>query len=577
MDDQSYSWGCIPAGPGQWRFRLWAPGCERLTLRLGGHDLPMVAEEGGWFALTTEAAEGDAYAFVLPDGTAVPDPAARRQEGDVHGPSLVTAPRTAEAWPGRLWEEAVIYELHIGTFTEAGTYRAAIDELPRLAGLGITVIEILPLAQFGGDRGWGYDGVLPYCPHPTYGSPDDLSALIDAAHDAGLMVLLDVVYNHFGPDGNYLHAYAEPFFDAARTTPWGAGIDYTESPVRRFFIENALYWLTEFGFDGLRLDAVDQIKDSSDPELLLELASEVRSTLKGRMIVLTTEDNRNVTHLHERETDGSVLRHTGEWNDDFHNAAHALATGEAEGYYADFADDPLRHLGRALAEGFSFQGEGGRGKRSTHLPPTAFVDFLQNHDQTGNRALGERLISLTDAATLEALTAILLLSPHIPLLFMGEEYGETRPFTFFAHFGGELDEAVRSGRAEEFAAFASFSGADIPDPIAESTFRACKLDPERRDSAEGRAHQARLKTLLELRARHVVPRLAETAGGAGHLIKAEDGILAVDWRLGGATLQLRANLSDEPRDLPRTTGEEIHRTAPPGAPKSAVHWINVSL
>ncbi|MGZ9810482.1 malto-oligosyltrehalose trehalohydrolase [Pseudoroseicyclus sp. H15] len=575
-DASDYSWGAIPAGPGQWRFRLWAPGCERLALRLYDTDHPMPAEGEGWFTLTADAVEGDAYAYVLPDGTTVPDPAARRQKGDVHGPSLLTAPRTPAPWAGRAWEEAVIYELHLGTFTEAGTYRAAIGELDRLAALGITAIELLPLAQFGGDRGWGYDGVLPYCPHNTYGSPDDLAALIDAAHERGLMVLLDVVYNHFGPDGNYLHAYAADFFDASRHTPWGAGIDYTQAPVRRFFIENALYWVREFGFDGLRLDAIDQIVDPSSPELLIELAEELRASTGTRQIHLTTEDNRNVTHLHERAADGRITHHSGEWNDDFHNAAHVLASGESEGYYGDFADDPLRHLGRALAEGFAFQGEGGRGKPSAHLPPTAFVDFLQNHDQTGNRALGERLISLTDEDTLAALTAILLLSPHIPLVFMGEEYGETRPFTFFAHFGGELDEMVRKGRAEEFAAFQSFSGETVPDPIDEATFLACKLDPARRESAEGRGYAERFKTLLDLRARHIVPRLAGAAGHSGKLIAAEGGVLAVDWHLDGALLQLRANFSDSAQQLPPATGDEIHRTGEPGAPRSAAHYLAIA-
>ncbi|MGP1356194.1 alpha-amylase family glycosyl hydrolase, partial [Roseicyclus sp.] len=312
MSTEPYAWGAVPAGNGRWRFRLWAPGVGRLTLRLGTREVAMEAEDGGWFSTLAEAVEGEAYAYLLPDGRTVPDPAARRQAGDVHGPSLLTPPRAPAPWAGRPWEEAAILELHVGTFTEEGTFRAAIGELDRLAALGITAIELMPLAQFGGDRGWGYDGVLPYCPHGVYGSPDDLAALIDAAHERGLMVLLDVVYNHFGPDGNYLPAYAPAFFDQGRHTPWGAGIDYTRGPVRRFFIENALCWLGEFGFDGLRLDAIDQIADPSEPELLVELAREVRTRLPGRHIHLTTEDNRNVTHLHEREG-GRVALHTAEW------------------------------------------------------------------------------------------------------------------------------------------------------------------------------------------------------------------------------------------------------------------------
>ncbi|ROU03785.1 malto-oligosyltrehalose trehalohydrolase [Histidinibacterium lentulum] len=562
----------MPAGQGRWTFRLWAPGAESVRLRLHGQDREMEAGPDGWFHLEAEAQEDDAYAYVLPDGRAVPDPAARRQQGDVHGPSLLTAPRRARAWEGRPWEEAVIQELHIGTFTPEGTCQAAESQLDRLAGLGFTAIEIMPLAQFGGDRGWGYDGVLPYCPHNIYGSPADLAALVEAAHARGLMVLIDVVYNHFGPDGNYLPLYAPDFFDSARDTPWGAGIDYTQGPVRRFFIENALYWLTEYGFDGLRLDAIDQIKDPSDPELLIDLAREIRGTVGGH-VHLTTEDNRNVTHLHERGPSGAITLHSGEWNDDFHNAAHVLATGETEGYYADFADDPLRLMGRALAEGFSFQGEKGRGDPSAHLPPAAFVDFLQNHDQTGNRALGERLISLADPDTLEALTAILALSPHIPLFFMGEDYGETRPFLFFAHFGGDLDDTVREGRRSEFAGFKGFEAEDVPDPIALDTFRASTLDPARRDSPEGQAAQSRLSTLLDIRHRMIVPHLKRAGAYSGTLIEAGNGRLAVDWRLGHATLSLRARFGEAA--LPGATGEELHRTGDSDARAETLHTLTV--
>lgn len=573
MNSADYTWGAHPVGAGLWRFRLWAPGIDALELRLDGRNYPMQPLSGGWFGVELAAEAGAEYAFVLPDGMVVPDPVARRQAAGVHGPSVLTEPREGSAL-NRPWEEAVICEIHIGTFTAAGTFRAAEDEFSRLATLGFTAIEIMPVAQFGGDRGWGYDGVLPHAPHPAYGTADELAHMVAAAHKQGLMVLLDVVYNHFGPDGNYLHTYADDFFDESRHTPWGAGIDYTRQPVRRFFIENALYWLREFGFDGLRFDAIDQIDDPSQPELLLELAQELRSRMPDRRIHLTTEDERNLTHLHEREG-GRVTRHTAEWNDDLHNAAHVLATGESEGYYAPFTDDPLRHLGRSLAEGFAFQGEGGRGEPSGHLPPAAFVDFLQNHDQIGNRALGERLNALTDAETVEALTAILLLSPHIPLMFMGEEYDETRPFLFFAGFGGELGEAVRDGRRREFAEFGGFTGAAerIPDPIDPETFAMSKLDPARRDSARGQAVQARVRHLLALRRRHIVPRLVGTGGNAGTLVRAKDGVLAVDWRLDGALLQLRANFADAPRDLPRTQGAEIHRTGEPGAPRTVLHWL----
>jgi maltooligosyltrehalose trehalohydrolase len=565
MSDRLPDWGAVRMPDGRVRFRLWAPDCAGVKLRLAGVDLPMDQVPGGWFELRAEAPDMAPYAFVLPDGSAVPDPAARRQEWDVHGPSLVSGsdyPWQTD-WRGRPWEEAVICELHIGTFTPEGTFRAAMDRLDALSESGVTAIEIMPVAQFAGDRGWGYDGVLPFAPHPAYGTPDDLRALVDAAHARGLMVLLDVVYNHFGPEGNYLHAYAVPFFDAARQTPWGAGIDYRQPPVRRFFIENALYWLEDFRLDGLRLDAIDQIRDPTEPELLVDLAREVRARITDRAVHLTTEDNRNVTHLHAREG-GKATLYTAEWNDDLHNAAHVLATGETDGYYAAFANDPTADLARALAEGFAHQGPE-RGEPSAHLPPAAFVDFLQNHDQTGNRALGERLVTLTDAATHDALTAILLLSPHVPLMFMGEDWGETRPFLFFAGFSGELAEAVTEGRRREFADFPAFAGhtGDVPDPIDPATFEASKIDWARRDSPAGRAAREKVRHLLDLRREWIVPRLARTEGHAGHVLLAEDGRIAVDWQLADLRLSLRANLTAHPGPLPPGGASEIHRTDGP--------------
>lgn len=574
------AWGAVPLPDGRTRFRLWAPGVETVSLRLPDGDLAMPGAEG-WYEIATEAPEGTPYSFVLPDGLVVPDPASRRQQGDVHGPSLVTAAPRITPWAGRRWEEAVIYELHVGTFSEEGTFRGATEHLGELAELGVTAVEIMPVAQFGGDRGWGYDGVLPYAPHCAYGSPEELRALVETAHDHGMMVLLDVVYNHFGPDGNYLHAFAPQFFDETRHTPWGAGIDYTQPPVRRFFIENALYWLEAYGFDGLRLDAVDQIRDATEPELLVELATEIRARITDRAVHLTTEDNRNAAHLHERAADGSVPLYTAEWNDDFHNAAHVCVTGETEAYYADFDTDRWQLLGRSLAEGFGYQGEASRdgcprGEPSAHLPPAAFVDFLQNHDQVGNRAFGERLSALTDAGTMEALTAILLLSPHIPLIFMGDEYGETRPFCFFAGFEGDLGQAVTEGRRKEFADFAAFSSGDtskVPDPIARETFLASKLDRRRRETPEGKARLDLTRRLLRLRAEQIVPRLPGTGANSGRLLLAEAGALAVDWQLDGALLQLRANLSDSVRDLPATEGTELHRIGEIGTSRSAVHWI----
>ncbi|KAF0676040.1 malto-oligosyltrehalose trehalohydrolase [Profundibacterium mesophilum] len=585
-------WGAELREDGSADFALWAPGLEHLSLRIEGQDHEMSPAPEGWFTATVPGLRaGLAYSFVLPGGDTVPDPAARRQIDDVNGPSRLTAPHRAKlgTWTGRPWEETVLYELHVGTFTPQGTFTAAAGKLEELAATGITAIELLPLAQFGGDRGWGYDGVLLYAPHPSYGTPDELRALIRRAHDLNMSVLLDVVYNHFGPEGNHLGRYAPDFFDPARQTPWGAGIDYTRQPVRRFFIDNARYWIDTFGFDGLRFDAIDQIKDPSDPELLIEMAQELRAHA-NRPIHLTTEDNRNVTFLHERGPDGAVPLHSAEWNDDMHNAAHVIATGETEGYYGSFAKDPLALFARALAQGYAFQGEvdqgetgPGRGAPSGHLPPDAFIDFLQNHDQTGNRACGDRLTTLADARMLDALQAILLLSPHIPMLFMGEEYGETAPFLFFAGFEGDLAEAVTKGRRAEFSSFAGFGdhGArPVPDPIARSTFEASKLDWDRAQTEAGRQTRSRIAHLLTLRAEHVVPLIKQAGQGAafrGEVLAASKGCLAVDWHFAGAVLSLRANLGEDAVSLPGADGQTILGSADrPGAPFGVFYTLNMN-
>jgi malto-oligosyltrehalose trehalohydrolase len=566
------AWGPRPDPSGGWRFRLWAPDIPAVSVRLDSDEVSMRRLEAGWHdAVVPHARTGSIYEFVLPDGRCVPDPAARSQQGDVHGPSLIVDPAAYEwrnaAWNGRPWHEAVIYELHVGAFTAEGTFRAAIERLEHVARLGVTAIELMPIGQFSGRRGWGYDGVLPYAPHNAYGTPDDLKALVDAAHDHRLMVVLDVVYNHFGPDGNYLPSYAPQFFDRDRKTPWGAGIDYARTPVRSYFIDNALYWLDEFRFDGLRLDAVDQIRDASEPEFLVELAERVRDAFPDRHIHLCTEDNRNVTHLHERH-DGRAIHYTAEWNDDFHNAAHVLLTGEQEGYYADFRGDAAKKLARCLAEGFAFQGEDTiegekRGWPSAHLPPTAFVAFLQNHDQIGNRALGERLSVLADGRRLEAMSAMLLLTPHIPLLFMGEEWGEERPFLFFTDYSGDLAKAVRDGRREEFSRFSGFN-AEVPDPNAAATFDRSRIDWSMAATSAGAASMERLRTLLTTRREHVVPLLANASGGSGRVVAMQGRAFAVDWRFPDAVLQMRCNFGEQACRLPPIEGKVLHGQATPG-------------
>lgn len=558
------TWGAEMVPGGGARFRLWAPALEALSLLSvpSGKQEPMSRTPDGWFELTTDLVAVDgSYLFQLPNGMRVPDPAARAQRRDVHGPSKLIDPRAFEwkatDWRGRPWEQAVIYELHTGTFTAEGTFSGIQGKLDALVKLGASVVELLPVAQFGGNRGWGYDGVLMYAPHVAYGGATQLKQLVDAAHERGLMVFLDVVYNHFGPDGNYLHTYAPDFFNPDRHTPWGVAIAYDRAPVRSFFIENALYWLEEYRFDGLRLDAVDQIRDDSQPSLLEELATTVHDRITERHVHLTTEDDRNVTFLLERNGNAPKL-YTGEWNDDFHHAAHVIATGESDGYYRDYTDAPISRLARALAEGFIYQGEPSafrdgqsRGAPSASLPPLAFIDCLQNHDQVGNRALGERLNALTSPQTLQALTAILLLSPSIPLLFMGEEWAETHPFYFFTDFHGELARQVREGRRNEFQRWRAFrdprNRERIPDPNALATFEESKLDWNEAARSPHREQLALVTRLLDIRARELCPRLAGMAGHAGKVLTADAGGLAVSWRLGDdSELSMFASLANTP-------------------------------
>jgi len=548
-------WGASLQEDGSATFRLWAPAAEHLRLRLKDEEREMQPCGEGWFDLRTDdLEEGTAYQFVLPDGMAVPDPASRAQASDVHGPSLLTSPAfdwKAEDWNGRPWEEAIVYELHPGTFSREGTFDGIRRKLDYLAETGFTAIELMPVAQFSGNRGWGYDGVLPYCPHSAYGGITGLKRLVDAAHQRRLMMILDVVYNHFGPDGNYLHAYAPDFFDSDRHTPWGLAIRFEEPAVRAFFLDNPIYWLEEFRFDGLRFDAIDQIRDESDPPILEEMARRIRERFPDRHIHLTTEDERNIVALHPHDGENRPVLFTAEWNDDFHHAAHCLATGEDAGYYAGFADDPASHLARALAEGFCYQGEPyapregkPRGEPSAGQPPTAFIDFLQNHDQIGNRAFGERLTALAGEETVELLTAVLLLNPQIPLVFMGEEYGETNPFLFFTDFHGALAKAVREGRRREFADFGHFSeekAEKIPDPNALSTFEASMPDWHRMETGPGKRRLDLFRRLLHLRRTHLVPYLQAMKSMQGQAERLDDKAFCVRWHMADRVLCMIAN------------------------------------
>ncbi len=548
---------------GMARFRLWAPGQERVALVLDEREpLAMTEGEGGWFEVVTEAAAASRYCYELDNGLRIADPAARAQEIDAKGQSLVVDPRAYvwqhPAWAGRPWSGTVLYELHVGTFSAEGTFEGVRQMLPYLAGLGVTAIELMPVADFGGGRNWGYDGVLPFAPDRAYGEPHDLKRLIDDAHGQGLMVFLDVVYNHFGPDGNYLPLLAPEFFTEDLPTPWGAAVDYTQRPVRDFVISNALYWLEEYRFDGLRLDAVHAIQDPSEVHILTELAETVRRTIGGeRYVHLVLENDANQARYLERDADGTPLYYSAQWNDDFHHVAHTLLTGESAGYYADYADRPVERLARALDRGFVYQGEpsahrGGvpRGEPTGDLPPLAFVNFLQNHDQIGNRAFGERLSTLAEPTALKVMQALLLLAPQVPLLFMGEEWGAKEPFLFFCDFHDELADAVREGRRREFAHFPQFADeaarARIPDPNAEETFAAARLDWSQLETPEHAEWRDLVASLLRIRHELIVPRLADGAVASLGAATWSDAALSAGWRLAdGARLSLVANFGAE--------------------------------
>ena len=550
------------------RFRLWAPAHERIFLSLEpeGRLLPMSSAGEGWHELVLdEAAAGTLYRFALPDGLKVPDPASRFQPQDAHGPSEVidaAAYRWTDlGWRGRPWHEAVLYELHIGAFTEEGTFRAAIGRLDHLARLGVTALEIMPVADFPGRWNWGYDGVLPYAPDSTYGRPEDFKALIEAAHQRGLMVLLDVVYNHFGPDGNYLSTYAPGFFTKRHKTPWGDAINYDgkhAKPVREFIIENALYWIEEFNLDGLRLDAVDAIVDDSPKHVLDELAERVHAKIGDRRVHLVLENFYNEARRLARGADGKPLYYTAQWNDDVHHVLHAASTGEDRGYYADYIGD-IQKLGRALTEGFVFQGEmmayrgEPRGEPSASLPPTAFIAFIQNHDQVGNRAFGERITAIAKPEAVRAVAAVYLLLPQIPMLFMGEEWAASQAFPFFCDFVGELADAVRKGRRKEFAKFPEFKDekvrARIPDPQAEATFASAKLNWDETATEPHAAWLEWYRRLLAVRRAEIAPRLAAIGGDAARFELIGEEAVLVRWRLGGGEeLALAANLSATPRE-----------------------------
>jgi 1,4-alpha-glucan branching enzyme/maltooligosyltrehalose trehalohydrolase len=545
----------------------------------------MTQQPGGWYELVTKQARaGSRYKFAIDGGTAVPDPAARAYD-DVEATSLVVDALEYnwrdETWRGRPWHEAVIYELHVGAFTPQGTFAGVQSRLDHLVKLGVTVIELMPIAAFPGNRGWGYDGVLAFAPQAAYGTPAELKSLIDAAHERGLAVMLDVVYNHFGPQGNWLHVYAPQFFTPRHHTPWGDAINFDgehSRTVRDFFIHNALYWLEEYHFDGLRVDAVHAMADEGGIHFIRELSRRVRAG-PGRLrdVYLVLENYAN-TASYLGNPGGQDLA-DAQWNDDVHHCLHVILTGETDGYYRDYARDPHALLCRCLAEGFAYQGEasqhkGGqpRGEPSGHLPPTAFVSFLQNHDQIGNRAFGERLRRLAkDEAPLVAATAIVLLAPSPPMLFMGEEWSAPEPFTYFCDFEPDLAQKVREGRKREFAKFARFAdsvGEALPDPTSEATFAAVRLNWRALAQPAHAAWFERYRQLLAIRKRDIVPLVPRIRSSGACTRLSEGRAFEVVWRADdGSKLHLIANLSDTPVSTASApAGRVIYTTHPNAAP-----------
>lgn len=590
QDIRTQDFGARLSGQGT-TFKLWAPAAKSVELMLD-RPLEMPRQPDGWHVVTVpDAGAGTRYRYRIDGELVVPDPASAFQPDDIAGPSEVIDHGTfrwrATDWKGRPWRQAVVLEAHVGTFTQEGTYRAMCDRLDHLVATGITALELMPLNDFAGRRNWGYDGVLWYAPDSIYGRPDDLKMLVDEAHLRGLMMFLDVVYNHFGPEGNYLGSYAPQFFDENSTTPWGKAIDYSRPEVRAFAIENALQWLRDYRFDGLRLDAVHAIRRPERLRLLTDLSvtAGALAEREGREIHLVLENDANQAALLAPLVDPPDGHCRAQWNDDYHHAWHVLLSGERDGYYGDYAPEPLRHLRRALSSGFSYQGEPSthragemRGEASGHLPPLAFVNFLQNHDQIGNRARGDRLTTQAPREAIDAALAITLLAPMPPLLFMGEEWGSRQPFPFFCDFKGDLAEAVRRGRREEFKDAYERFGDAVPDPLDEATFRAATLDWDERQTEAGQARLKLVRELLQIRRQEVVPYLADAAfAAADEPPEKNSPVIIARFHLAqDRVLSLLANLSDE--EQPRPPSATDHGApiwggdAPARLPPWSVFW-----
>lgn len=541
--------GATPLDDNSCTFLLWAPRASQVEVRViepRERTFVMQAMDRGYFrALAEGVSAGALYRYRLDKDKERPDPASRHQPQGVHGPSQVVETRfhwADSSWHGLPLEKYVIYELHVGTFTPQGTFDAIIPRIAALRDLGVSAIELMPIAQFPGSRNWGYDGAYPYAVQASYGGPLALKSLVNACHQHGIAVVLDVVYNHLGPEGNYLADFA-PYFTERYKTPWGQAINFDgpgSDEVRRYFIENALQWVTQFHIDALRLDAIHAIVDPSARTFLEELAASIHLTAKqlDRNIYLIAESNRNDTRVvNAPEAGGWGL--DGVWNDDFHHSLHVLLTGERSGYYQDFHG--IADLATSLREGFVYSGQYSKFRRrhhgisSKHVPAKRFVVCAQNHDQIGNRRDGDRLTNVVSLEQLKLAAGTLLLSPYVPLLFMGEEYAEPAPFPYFVSHGDpDLVEAVRRGRKEEFADF-GWQG-EVPDPQSEETFLRSKLNWDLRTQGQHRSLWLFYQELLRLR--RVVPQLAQLDKGTLEVAaSAEQRVLLVRrWNSSGAVI-----------------------------------------
>lgn len=543
---------------GQVTFRVWAPRCERVDVVIGERPIAMDRRHDGTFELPLRGVgPGTKYRYRLNERHYRPDPASRWQPEGVHGPSAIADPKrftwTDQGFRGHELADLVMYELHVGTFTRLGTFDGVIAQLNRLVDLGVTAVELMPIAEFPGSRNWGYDGVDLWAPQSTYGGPEGLRRLVDACHGRGLSVLLDVVYNHLGPEGNYLSDFG-PYYTDRYKTPWGQAINFDgqgSAGVRSYFTENARMWIRDFHIDGLRLDAIHAIYDSSPVHVLTEIAEAVRE--EGRKLrrpghVITESHDNDRAIVLPRDRGGFGL--DAVWSDDFHHALHVRLTGEDKGYYEDFAQPGA--LGRAIAEGFAYQGESSsyfgrnRGTPSADVEGEHFVIFTQNHDQVGNRAKGDRLGALVPFEALKLAAGLMFSAPALPLLFMGEEYGETSPFQFFTSFlDPELVEAVRRGRAAEFSRFA-WQG-EIADPADPATFVRSRLNPTLASASRHAALLDYYRTWLALRRSH--PALGALNKPLTRAALDDAGAVLTVTRATpqGARLQVVANLTAEPR------------------------------